>query len=1411
MSVRTDVINLNVNVNGNAAQNELNNLRKRAADVKLEMEGLGKRTAEFAAKKKELAEINDAMAKLKQEIGLTALSQKELIAELNKLKALKGSVVPFSNEFKELQGQIEKVEARLYDVRNGVTGFAASMGPLINQVKQFGVVAAGYLGLSSIITIVKGLVVSNAHLSDSLAQLKIYMHGSSEDANKLYESLKQLDTRTSIAELLDISTIVAKKGVAKEEIVGVTKALDQLFVVLGNEVGDPHEAVSSLVKLVNVYSEDHHVTADNISNIGAAIQKLTSSGVATGGFLIDFAERMAGVRGITGITIQSVLGLGAALEELGQRNESAATAAQKLITQMFLKPALYAKAAGQTVEEFSKTLAKDPVEALIKVAGALKQTASAPQELIEAFNEMDIKGARVYGVLGDIAGNSEYMRKRLREATAAFGDQGSVVEAFTEKNNTFAATLEKIGKEITSSFQSGVLVDFFKLVGEGVVGLIRSIKSLGQFLSDHKLLIASLATVYTLATEAISLSTLATIKNAVAKRITIALAAAERIAIALSVAAQLIYADVMDLVAQKITLAIARQRIWNTITSLGAGPVGILLVAIGGLIVGIQALIGKVTALSDAQKLAGEIQQRVADATADQMSKIKILTAVVNDGNVSYENRKAALQKLIDLSPDYLKGLTLENFKTQEGINILNNYVGALKSKAEAEARSSLLSDKLKKKNEALVQVQENFGDEFKGKSLDDVEKAVREKMKQGLGSGITSDLRGVDFAALKSTLNQVDILQNDITAKAKENVQQALGTTDKIVKASTTKTLQSLEDQKKALEEARVQMNAADIKGIRANKAEQDKIQKEIDNINGTVSPADKKAATKATHDYNQELKEADKFYNDLLKLKEKAALKDLPQNEAELEAVRQKYADLIAKAKDFLVKKLIDQKKYGQEEKLIEEAKRAEIDALVNKHVKKQEEEDAGHEYDASLLSVQQYYDEQKILRAKDFTDGKLTKIQYDDALKALDKNELSDRITVADNYSEHVKKAASDVVAFKKEQEKKTTADLIAETENRKKIADEEKLSKAQRGVLTARGKGVDGEVDAKKALLQTQFDLDTQYLDKKSELYKLKEAELQDALGQADDDGLQKKIENVMTYVGYFSNALSSLNNILNNKENQQLAIEKKGNDAKKKDLKKQFDDKLISQAQYDKKTQAIDDEQTKHENEVKRKQAIRDKALALFNAVISNAEAVIKTMTAVPFPFNIPLAVAQGVAGGLQIAAIKSKPLPELGTGDWIRTGDKHSAPSRGIPVKIERDEAVMNAAAMTDGDVVSVTGTTAQITSALNSRKGRGVAWAGGAQVTMPKWRTEAPAQINPGLVRYMATGGLGSGETTSAAVAGDDETKGLIRQLISEQQATREELKKSKDRLHAVVSIKEYREEEAKYDAAKNASSIAS
>lgn len=68
-------------------------------------------------------------------------------------------------------------------------------------------------------------------------------------------------------------------------------------------------------------------------------------------------------------------------------------------------------------------------------------------------------------------------------------------------------------------------------------------------------------------------------------------------------------------------------------------------------------------------------------------------------------------------------------------------------------------------------------------------------------------------------------------------------------------------------------------------------------------------------------------------------------------------------------------------------------------------------------------------------------------------------------------------------------------------------------------------------------------------------------------------------------------------------------------------------------------------------ELERRQAISDKAQALFNAAINTAQAITAALT-IPPPAGPILAAVNGVLGGIQIAAISAKPIPQFkeGTG-----------------------------------------------------------------------------------------------------------------------------------------------------------------
>lgn len=638
----------------------------------------------------------------KQQIGQLEQKTKELVvayrqaqqegsADLNKLeKEIHDNVV----ETQRLQQAVRSAETQLQGI-NGVgqqitTSISNGFKNLKNAIGQF---ALTYVGFFAAFNQFRKSVELNADLSDSFAQLQIYIHGSKSDVDNLVDSLKKIPTRTSLEHLVDISTIVAKKGVAKEEIAGVTQALDQLFVVLGSEAGDPHEAVSSLVKLVNVYSDDKHVTAKNIGDIGAAIQKLTSSGVATGKFLIDFAERIAGVRGITGVSIQNVLGLGAALQELGQRSETAGTAASQLVIKLFTDIPKYAGFAGKSVAEFTKTVTENPVEALIQLASGLKNNKEGLAEVAQAFDQAGIHGARVLGVLGDIAGNADYMRKRVREANAAFGDQASIVEAAAIKQNTFAATLDNIKKKFEILGTSKAFQVTLTAIASGIAFLINNIPIL-------LVLGGSLATNWAVQNAQLILLNARLIGYNIA-------IGASYVAMGALTIAQTLYNGVIFIANGALTLATRALAFFGITVKATTGPLGIIL-TVATLLGAAFAAFGR--RLEDAQnnlseyvrlqRINAEISREATKATSEQISKLDGWVAIIKSAATSADTKRRAMEKLIELNPAFSNALKGETIDLQELDKAYGKVVQSIQAKARAEAAATLSAGKQKKVTE---------------------------------------------------------------------------------------------------------------------------------------------------------------------------------------------------------------------------------------------------------------------------------------------------------------------------------------------------------------------------------------------------------------------------------------------------------------------------------------------------------------------------------------------------------------------------------------------------------------------------------------------------------------------------------------------------------------------------------------
>lgn len=164
------------------------------------------------------------------------------------------------------------------------------------------------------------------------------------------------------------------------------------------------------------------------------------------------------------------------------------------------------------------------------------------------------------------------------------------------------------------------------------------------------------------------------------------------------------------------------------------------------------------------------------------------------------------------------------------------------------------------------------------------------------------------------------------------------------------------------------------------------------------------------------------------------------------------------------------------------------------------------------------------------------------------------------------------------------------------------------------------------------------------------YILKYKQLQDQKKEinekAEEDITEKTKEQnrlrqevAFTTLNAIATVISDINANQTEQENQRIESERK-----------RVADLLEAGAITEKEAKARNKRIDAEERKLKREQAQREKNLAIFNAVINTAQAIVKALASAPPPYNVILAAISAALGAAQIAAISSRPLPKFAKG-----------------------------------------------------------------------------------------------------------------------------------------------------------------
>ena len=610
------------------------------------------------------AELTGELAKTRRSLADLVAEQKQLNREFQQLKVPKDSLAGLRLEYGRLSAALAnltaeerkskfgqaiirdaaRVKKEIDSIEQSIGRFTGNVGNYQSALNGIGSAFAA-LGIGASIG---EIVNANARVSDSIADVAKTAGITTDEAQKLADTLEFRDTRTSLVDQLQIAQIGGQLGVAREQLLGFTESVDVLNVSLGDQFGGVEEITRVIAGLRNVLTDfrTDDVSAD-VLKLGNALNFLEAQGAATAPTIAEFVSRISGSAIPLGVTTEEIFGLSTALAELSINPERGATAISGLLIEISRAPEVFAKSLGftkQQTEEFTKQVNTDLVGALALVSKTIAEGGDGTKNFAQTLDEIGIGRQGAIEALGKLGGNTELLTRRITESTDALKSTDSVYAEFDKKNNNAAAAVEKLKNAVVNLITSEGSQDALEAVAKAATDLINVLSDTADVVAENKELFAALSVVLFSMTGPGKAAN-AAILNVVASMRAAALATTTMTA-----------ATAANTVATNVSAAATRA----LAAAQAALPLLALVAGIYAIVKAFEAYNNSLSAAEKASRAVSEAQKDIAESSAAEIVALESSIGVLKESTSTQEQRAAAIKSLTDKYPEYLKGIDLE-------------------------------------------------------------------------------------------------------------------------------------------------------------------------------------------------------------------------------------------------------------------------------------------------------------------------------------------------------------------------------------------------------------------------------------------------------------------------------------------------------------------------------------------------------------------------------------------------------------------------------------------------------------------------------------------------------------------------------------------------------------------------------
>lgn len=1160
---------------------------------------------------------------------------KDLEKDLKKL-------TPGTEEFNNKAAELKEAKAHLERIKSEIQQATAALDQVTGSAERAGsaLEAAGrksegfWLGIKQIVTgnlltsflgtlagTAKDSVGELLEISDAMTGVEKTSGLAAEKVRELWNDFDELDTRTGKKELLDIAQIGGRLGITdKEQLREFTEEIDKIYVALGDSFQGGLEAVTTKVgKLKNLFEETKNQNyGEALNAIGSALNELGANGTASEENISDFATRIGQLPNALKPTIAQTLGLGAAFEESGIDAEIASSGYSRFMSVAGTNVEAFAKQMRMSAEEARALFETKPEEFFLRFAQSMNNLGK--EGTAEVLKGLKLNTLEVQKAIGAAGANADRFREMMSLAGEAMEEGTSIQEEFNKVNNNTAAIWEKIKKVWKETFTSTWIQGFFSYIIQALGWLTGVTSKAGDGVKVFRERIAFLlktlgvciAAVVSYKT-AVSLATMATkeawqqslLYNAALKVKTALMQAGKGAALLLSGAKAVLTGN--------IKRATEAMRDFNIVTKLS--PIGLLVGVIGAAAAAYIAFNREQKQALTGQKLHNDAIKEANVQTAVEVNHLQQLLAVAKDVQKPYEERRRAVAELNRLVPEYNGNLTVETAQTEEAKKALNRYVESLR----AAAREKYLKAIVDQKAEALAKAEYSSLEE----NISWFEKAWNSVRSMGnmtvaAQNNIVSSLENRS-KRIKNAEQELKTATDQLMKEQAKKVEGSTASTDTtdtpIVGSSGDKEgkgkaakakdyTQEYEAAKRARLQAEQELQKEIAQGLEESldkqlaTTEQKYNEKKfkLQQENATLEQEISTLAAEKSNDPNREKAIAEK--RQLMELNKQIEVAYEQQKEQELAQVREKYH-----AKEA--------------ERRVKERNR-EIEAL-----RRQKSEE--------IIEIQSLEEAKKQLR-ENLSAGELSQIKtLEDAKKALRTQAEKELLALSLKNFEEQKQILMSYLSTLTGEAKEKLVEDITQIED-KIVQIKEKLDNIKNNKDTKEKNAADKELE-------------------KVDVLGFSAKDWKDTFSNLDE--MSNRFKAVDMAVGAMNNAFNMFSQLQQGLNQKEMATFTKNQEQKKKALLNQLNQGYISQAQYQRELQRLDEEADAKKKELSVKQFKAQKAMNMMNIIANTAVGIMRAYEQGPIVGSVFAAII-GALGAVQLGIVASQQAPSYAKGGYTK-------------------------------------------------------------------------------------------------------------------------------------------------------------